>query len=50
MVREALNSMQQARYDRNSGVVRSITHLQLVGSKELEHSRLLDVIVSMQLY
>lgn len=33
-VREALNGMQQARRDRDSGIAHSITHLQLVNPKE----------------
>ncbi len=49
-VREALNGMQQARRDRDSGIAHSITHLQLVNPKEFERFRPLGVIASMQLY
>ncbi|MER1136927.1 hypothetical protein AAA619_30915, partial [Pseudomonas aeruginosa] len=39
VVREALNGMQQARRDRDSGIAHSITHLQLVNPKEFERFR-----------
>ncbi|WP_431483967.1 amidohydrolase [Pseudomonas solani] len=48
-VREALNGIEQARKDRQSGVVHSITHLQLVNPKEFARFKPLDVIASMQL-
>lgn len=49
-VRESLNGIQQARRDRQSGVVHSITHLQMVNPKEFARFKPLDVIASMQLY
>ncbi|WP_435634113.1 amidohydrolase [Pseudomonas solani] len=48
-VREALNGIEQARKDRQSGVVHSITHLQLVNPKEFARFKPLNVIASMQL-
>jgi len=48
-VREALNGIEQARKDRQSGVTHSITHLQLVNPKEFARFKPLDVIASMQL-
>ncbi|BCD87695.1 hypothetical protein PSm6_41020 [Pseudomonas solani] len=48
-VREALNGIEQARKDRQSGVVHSITHLQLVNPKEFARFKPLKVIASMQL-
>lgn len=48
-VREALNGIEQARQDRQSGVVHSITHLQLVNPKEFARFKPLNVIASMQL-
>ncbi len=49
-VRESLNGIEQARRDRQSGVVHSITHLQMVNPKEFARFKPLDVIASMQLY
>jgi len=49
-VRESLNGIEQARRDRQSGVVHSITHLQMVSPKEFARFKPLDVIASMQLY
>lgn len=48
-VREALNGIEQARRDRQSGITHSITHLQLVNPKEFARFKPLDVIASMQL-
>ncbi|MDV3441046.1 amidohydrolase [Pseudomonas otitidis] len=48
-VREALNGIEQARKDRQSGVTHSITHLQLVNPKEFARFKPLNVIASMQL-
>ncbi|MBB4819157.1 putative amidohydrolase YtcJ [Pseudomonas alcaligenes] len=48
-VREALNGIEQARKDRQSGMVHSITHLQLVNPKEFARFKPLNVIASMQL-
>ncbi|MBO2925636.1 amidohydrolase [Metapseudomonas otitidis] len=48
-VREALNGVEQARRDRQSGITHSITHLQLVNPKEFARFKPLDVIASMQL-
>ncbi|WP_374980430.1 amidohydrolase [Pseudomonas solani] len=48
-VREALNGIEQARKDRQSGVMHSITHLQLVNPKEFARFKPLNVIASMQL-
>ena len=48
-VREALNGIEQARRDRQSGITHSITHLQLVSPKEFARFKPLDVIASMQL-
>ncbi|MDF5922541.1 amidohydrolase family protein [Pseudomonas aeruginosa] len=49
-VREALNGMQQARRDRDSGIAHSITHPQLVNPANSSAFRPLGVIASMQLY
>ena len=49
-VRESLNGIEQARRDRQSGVVHSITHLQMVSPKDFARFKPLDVIASMQLY
>lgn len=49
-VREALNGIEQARHDRQSGVTHSITHLQMVNPKEFARFKPLNVIASMQLY
>ncbi|WP_194791315.1 amidohydrolase [Pseudomonas sp. UFMG81] len=49
-VREALNGIEQARRERDSGIPHSITHLQLVSPKEYARFKKLDVIASMQLY
>jgi predicted amidohydrolase YtcJ len=49
-VRESLNGIEQARRDRQSGVVHSITHLQMVNPKEFARFKPLNVIASMQLY
>ncbi|MGE8349568.1 MAG: amidohydrolase [Pseudomonas protegens] len=49
-VRESLNGIEQARRERQSGVVHSITHLQMVNPKEFARFKPLDVIASMQLY
>ena len=49
-VREALNGIEQARKDRQSGIAHSITHLQMVNPKEFARFKTLDVIASMQLY
>lgn len=48
-VREALNGIEQARRDRQSGITHSITHLQLVNPREFARFKPLDVIASMQL-
>ncbi len=48
-VREALNGIEQARRDRQSGITHSITHLQLVNPKEFARFKPLNVIASMQL-
>lgn len=48
-VHEALNGIEQARKDRQSGVTHSITHLQLVNPKEFARFKPLNVIASMQL-
>lgn len=48
-VREALNGIERARRDRQSGIIHSITHLQLVNPKEFARFKPLDVIASMQL-
>ncbi|WP_137820819.1 amidohydrolase [Pseudomonas sp. D(2018)] len=49
-VREALNGIEQARKDRQSGIAHSVTHLQMVNPKEFARFKPLDVIASMQLY
>ncbi|MGE8414437.1 MAG: amidohydrolase [Pseudomonas sp.] len=49
-VRESLNGIEQARRERHSGVVHSITHLQMVNPREFARFKPLDVIASMQLY
>ncbi|WP_342244411.1 amidohydrolase [Pseudomonas sp. OTU5201] len=49
-VREALNGIEQARKDRQSGIAHSVTHLQMVNPKEFARFKRLDVIASMQLY
>ncbi|MGJ7548616.1 amidohydrolase [Pseudomonas alloputida] len=49
-VREALNGIEQARRQRNSGIAHSITHLQMVNPKEYARFKQLDVIAAMQLY
>lgn len=48
-VREALNGIEQARRDRQSGITHSITHLQLVNPREFARFKPLNVIASMQL-
>lgn len=49
-VREALNGIEQARKDRQSGIAHSITHLQMVNPKEFARFKPLNVLASMQLY
>ncbi|MFD2644579.1 amidohydrolase [Pseudomonas japonica] len=49
-VRTALDGIEQARRERNSGIPHSITHLQLVNPREYARFKQLDVIASMQLY
>ncbi|MEE1921157.1 amidohydrolase [Pseudomonas sp. 148P] len=49
-VRTALDGIEQARRDRQSGIPHSITHLQMVSPREYPRFKQLDVIASMQLY
>lgn len=48
-VHEALNGIEQARKDRQSGIAHSITHLQVVSPPDFARFKPLNVIASMQL-